>query len=247
MTDQLKDDAFLNKVLPATIRQYYPNLNYDGNTMRYELEFLNENDFRIHSNIIFDEENPNDIDSPILALINTCEDLQVMSENFTEISLPEFNAEMIRIKMNSILKQSTKSVEEINVFNHFVFDETRALREGINNKNIFIKTLLKPLYKAEKFKSWLNDLPNDSNLMYEYLEKIEEKSILEKLPFKAIKFYLMNGLEAILTQLNPALSIPLIVGLNAFDTFLLSNLSKDWKPNQFIENELRPIVKPKRK
>lgn len=246
MFEEMKDENFRNKVLAETIKEYYPTLIQNIDNARYELEFFDTKNFKIHTNIVFNEKNPEDIDSPLLAIINTCADLQVMSENFSEISLPEFNSKMIRLKMNSLLSQSTKSKKEIDVFTHFVFDESWALREAINKKDVFVKTLLKPLSKAEKFKEWLNDLPNDSNLMHQYLEKVEEKSILEKLPFKALRFYLINGLEAILSQINPSLSIPLIVGVNAFDTFLLSNLNKEWKPNQFVENDLRQIIKPKR-
>ena len=246
MTDQLKDKGFMRKVLVETIKEYYPNLKYDADDLRYDLEFLDEMNFKVHTNIIFNETSPDDVDSPLLAIINTCADLQVMSENLSDISLPEFNSKMIRLKMNSLLQQSSKSSKEIEIFSHFVFDEARALREAINTKKVFLRTLLQPLQKAEKFKEWLNELPNDSNLMYEYLEKIEERSILEKLPFKAIRFYLVNSLGEILSQIDPSISVPLIITLNAFDTFLLSNFSKKWKPNQFIENDLRPLVKPKR-
>ena len=124
----------MHKVLIETIKEYYPSLIYDVDELRYGLEFLDELNFKVHTNIIFSEANPDDIDSPLLAIINTCADLQVMSENFSEISLPEFNSKLIRLKMNSLLQQSTKSAKEIDVFNHFVFDESRALREAINKK-----------------------------------------------------------------------------------------------------------------
>ncbi|HUS01891.1 MAG TPA: hypothetical protein VMY77_09200 [Chitinophagaceae bacterium] len=108
-----------------------------------------------------------------------------------------------------------------------------------------MKAILGALSKAERYKQWLRDLPHDSNLIAEYCEKVEEKTILEKLPFKAIRFYIFNALGEIINNLNPALGIPMGVVLNGFDTFLVGNLVKQWKPNQFVENDLKPLLNAK--
>lgn len=176
-------------------------------------------------------------------MITCVEDLQVMSDFSSEISLPEYNSSIIRLKANSLLEKSSKSKTEIEVFNHFVFDESRKLREAINSKQILVKAILPILRNARKYKDWLHDLPNDANLMREYQEKVEEKNVLEKLSFKAIRFYLFTGAGVILNAISPGVGDLVSLGLNAFDTFLLENMYKQWKPNQFVENDLRPLIK----
>ena len=245
LNEELKDKKFRNKVLIETIKKYYPNHPFKLDEIRYDLEYLDDTQFKVHSNFDSLVNNKIAIDSPILALINACEDLHVMSEYSSEISLPEFNSKLIRLKLNSALEKSNKSKKEIEVFNHFVFDESWALREAINSKQIHVKAVLKLLQKGEKYKEWLSDLSNDGNLMLEYVKKIEEKSILESLPLKAIRFYFFNGVGFILGAINPDVGIPATIAVNAFDTFLLENLTKKWKPSQFVEAELRPLVKNK--
>jgi hypothetical protein len=243
MNEQLKDDDFRSKILSATISHYQPNINIDE--IKFELEYLNDTQFKVHTN--FQNSERVGRDSPILALLTACEDLQVMSEFNSEISLPEVNSKMIQAKTNLLLKKTLKSKEEIHAFSHTAYDEAWALREAINQKKIHVKAIIKTLEKAEKYKGWLRDLPDDANLMREYMEKVEEKSILEELPFKAARFFIFNGLGAILSYLNPEVGIPLTVGANAFDEFLFEKLGEKWKPNQFIEGELRPLVKGTRK
>jgi len=161
--------------------------------------------------------------------------MQVISEFSSEILLPDHRSSIVRIKTNSLIEKTIKSQKEIEVFNHFVFDESWALREAINKKQLHVKAILPILRKAQKYKEWLRDLPADRNLIREYQEKVEEKNILERLDFKAIRFYLFTGAGVILSAIKPEIGIPATLGLSTFDTFLLDSLYKQWKPNQFIE------------
>ncbi|CAN5135023.1 hypothetical protein BH11BAC5_BH11BAC5_54180 [soil metagenome] len=95
----------------------------------------------------------------------------------------------------------------------------------------------------EKYKSWLHNLPDDSNLMSEYQKKVEEKTVLESLPLRAVRFYIFTVASAILGELNPEIAIPTSIALSAFNSFILGNINKKWTPNQFIENEYRPLAK----
>jgi hypothetical protein len=243
LDEQLKDREFLEGAVLESIKHYDPELLLKNKEIRYELEYINNSSFKIHSNIDFSKTDKISADSPILALINACEDIKVMTETSSEISAPEFNSKMIRLKTVSAIERTNKSKKEIEVFNHFVYDEAWALREAINSKRIHVKPVLKVLQKAEKYKSWLKDLPNDANLMSEYVQRVEEKNIFESFYSKAIRFYLFNGMAAMLDVINPAIGVPVSLGLTAFDTFIFDHLCKKWKPNQFIRDELQPLVK----
>lgn len=242
LNEELKNREFLKRIVD-TVLQRRGMLQHSKADARFELEFLNSQTFKIHTNI--DTSNPElfNVDVPILALINAVEDLKVMADNASEISLPEYDSTFLRLKANDILYKSNRSQREIDVFNHFVYNESWALREAINTKKLHVKAVLKTLDKADKYREWLQGLPDDGNLMAEYVAKIEEKSVLESLPFKAIRFYIFNSLYAIASAANPLAAVPINVVLSAFDSFVLDKLGGQWKPNQFIENELRPLVK----
>lgn len=244
LNSQLNDKEFLNKVLIETVNSYQPDLKIKTEDLKYELEFLDDVNFKIHSNFNSIGINPHQVtdDSPILSLINACEDLHIMSANSSEVSLPEFNSKIIRIKIASVLEKSTKSKKEIEVFNHYAFNESWALSEAINSKRVHLKAVLQILKKGAKYKEWLDGLADDKNLMFEYVQRVREKNILEEFPAKAIRFYLFNGIGAILSEINPEIGIPVTIAVNAFDTFIVERLSKKWEPSQFVEGELRPLI-----
>jgi hypothetical protein len=243
LNEQLKDEEFRTKVLYETFKETYPELQINLQDLRYELEYINDTQFKIHTSIDFEKFNKIGLNGPILSLINACEDLHLMSQKKSEISLPDFNSKIIRVKINSAIEKGIKSQKEIDVFNHFAFDESWALREAINSKKLLVKGALKALEKAEKYKSWLHNLPDDSNLMSEYQKKVEEKTVLESLPLRAVRFYIFTVASAILGELKPEIAIPTSIALSAFDSFILGNIKKKWTPNQFIENEYRPLAK----
>lgn len=243
LLEQVQDNEFRKNVLIETIDNYTPNHGINTKQLEYDLEWLDKQNFKIHSNLDFRNQTSITPTSGILSLINACEDMHVMGEYKSEISLPEFNSRIIRLKADGLVNKVNRNIREIEVFNHFVFDESWALREAINKKKIHVKAILDTLDKASRFKGWLKNLDQDANLMREYLIKVEEKSILEWLPLRAIRFYFFNGLSAILGYTNPEVGIPLSIGLNAFDSFLVEKMSQKWKPNQFVEGEYRPLVK----
>lgn len=248
LNKELQNDGFRNAVIQESFKHYHKSGQIDLTKLRFELEYLDAKNFKIHTNMEEVGADPKQITptTPILALINGCADIHMMAEGNTEISVPEFNATIVRAKIKTALDQTEKAKQEIEVFSHYVFDSAWALREAINSKRIHVKAALQILRKADKYKSWLQELPNDANLMREYVNKVQEKTIFEKFPAKAIRFYLFNGIAEIINAANPAIAIPLTLAASAFDTFILDQLGKKWKPNQFIENELRPLVKNRR-
>ncbi|MDB5276362.1 MAG: hypothetical protein JWR61_1317 [Ferruginibacter sp.] len=242
MNEQLKDDVFRNRVVAEMFKNFYPDIQVQQSSQYYNIEFLNDIEFKIHTNIDFKQYDKISIDGPVLAIINGCEDLHVMSENKSEISLPEFNSRIIRLKINSALEKRNNSQVEIDGFNEKIFKNSWALREAINSRTLLIKGALRALEKAEKYKDWLQDLPDNSDLMYEYLNAAQEKSVLEGLPGKTIRFFIFNTIGVGLGVVNPIIGIPAGIAVAAFDTFILDHLIKSWTPNQFIEKHYKPLI-----
>jgi hypothetical protein len=243
LDEQLRDNDFRYKVLVESLHKYLPDKVFKKEDLRFDLEYVDSSQFKVHSNIDFSDPAKFAIDTPILSLINSVEDLYVMAQSGSEISAPEYNSKILQIKTKEIIEKGFQNRKEIEVFNHYVFNDSWALREAINRKDIHVKAILDTLRKAKQYKQWLKDLPNDSNLMGEYVRKIQEKSVLERLPAKAIRFYLFSGLSAILGAANPAFAVPLTIGANAFESLFFDMLIKKWTPSQFVESELRPLLK----
>lgn len=241
---ELQDTPFLKDVLDETIQKYYPNNTTSPADRRFELEYINARQFRIHTNLDSNQPDQFHDTSPILSLINSCADLHVMAEYGSEICLPEFNSKIVRLKVDTILDKTQASAAKISRFNIAQFNEARALREAINSKQLHVKAILPVLRKATRYKEWLQNLSDDSDLMYEYLDKIEEKSILERMNFKAIKFYLFTGIQTILAAgTPPEFSIPANTAISAFDTFISDKLTENWKPSQFVREDYKKLLK----
>ncbi|WP_431212287.1 hypothetical protein ACQ86N_42260 [Puia sp. P3] len=180
LIEQLKDEDFRKQAVLQTFNHYAPDQPLIPNQIEYNFNFVNSTQFKLETNISVTDPTKIAIDSPILSLVNACEDLKVMSDYSSEISLPDFNAKMIQAKTNLILSKSAHARGEINAFNHFVFNHSWALREAINNKDIHVKAVMDVIRNANKFKDWLNAFPDDTNLLYEYVKKYRKKASLKK-------------------------------------------------------------------
>lgn len=243
INQEIKEGDFLRKVVTVSQKQFA-----NPEEVRYEIEYLNNSSFKIHTNLPPTEAHGKTYpeDSPIFIVADALTNLYLMGSAFAEIIIPEYDAKFLRIKSADVMRSVIKSQDEIKFFNHYVFDQSRALRDAINLKQVDLKSVLKVLDKAAQFKNWLSNLDNDKNLMREYTRKIEEKSILESLPVRALRYYFLTGFGTLIPAVAPAeIGIPLTVAVTAFDNFLLEKFGKRWKPNQFIENECRPLLKTK--
>ena len=241
----MRNDAFRSKVVLESLKKYAPEKLPPGADPLFHIHFINENEFTVESNIDFLEPGKFAVTTPLLTLVNTCEDLKVMTDYEAEICVPDFNARMLRVKTNEILNQRIHAQQEIDGFSQFVFDKSWALREAINERDVKLKDIITVIRKAAEFKDWLYRQPPDSNIMREYVAKISEKSILQTLQAKAIKMYVYVGIAGMATALSPEAGLAISAGLTAFDTFIYDQLGKKWKPSQFIEDDLRPLLKNK--
>jgi len=242
--EEVKDETFRMKVLFEALNYHYPEHGLSKNQIRFDVNYVSSDIFYVDSNIDFNTYSKLSVNSILLYLINTVEDVQVIAEANSDISLPEINSLMVRLKINDLVEKSEKSTKEIEVFNHYIYDDSILLRETINSGSKSLEDFFPILDKAAKYKHWLHDLPNDKNLLKEYIKKVGEKTWLEQVQSKAVRFYLVAGINTLLNITIPQPGgIIASTGLSAFNTFVLEKLIKKWKPNQFIENELLPLVK----
>jgi hypothetical protein len=115
-----------------------------------------------------------------------------------------------------------------------------TVAEAIRGGERTFDDLIKVLDEAERFRGWLRDKEPDADLLYEYYRAVTEPSWISTLPAKVFRWSIAVGLGAAVPGLTGQL-VGAAYGL--FDTFLLETLATGWKPNQFVDGELRNFVR----
>ena len=146
-------------------------------------------------------------------------------------------------KVNQLLKKSINNSKEIHDFQGFIFDEAKSLREAINNKQINLDDLISVLKNSQKFKKWISGVKPEKSLIKDYYAEVTKKTFLDKLPSKSIRWSFFTG-AGIVTDIITTGGIATVAGLgfSALDTFYLDKLISGWKPNQFIEEEVKKLL-----
>ncbi|WP_291911431.1 hypothetical protein [Chitinophaga sp. CB10] len=176
------------------------------------------------------------------AIVGTS-NIQAAAQLQSEIIVPDIQARIIREKINPLVTQTNSSLEKIEHFNEYIYEDTVDLREAINN-GADINDFFKVLDDAASYKHWLEELPNDKKLLNEYIKRNKDNQWFGSAKAKGIRFYLFTGIGIIIDAMTGGVAgTTAALGLSTFDNFILDNLSKKWHPSQFIENKLIPVIK----
>ncbi len=82
-----------------------------------------------------------------------------------------------------------------------------------------------------------------SDLLKEYFKAIGQKSFIETLPGKILRFTICSGLGIAAGYALPIVEASITgLCLNACDSFLLDKLTTGWKPNQYIEGDVQRLL-----
>jgi hypothetical protein len=102
---------------------------------------------------------------------------------------------------------------------------------------------MKVLKKATRFKKWLIGVDPDEDLLKRYYREVTKETIVDKLPGKSTRWAIFTGL-GLVTDLIATGGIATVGGLTlgALDTFCLDKLISGWRPNQFIEDEVKKLL-----
>ncbi len=174
----------------------------------------------------------------------TIADLSIWSKLGAEVAVDSNRVDILQSRFELLLNRRKDSLESIEKFQDFIFDDSKAVRETINSGRHKFEELEPILEQSDKFSGWLKDKSPDVDLVKAYFEEVTADSWIDKIPPKAMRWSLFTlaglGLDAL-----GAGGIGTLAGvsLGAFDSFLLDKLVKGWKPNQFVEGPLKRIVK----
>lgn len=259
--NDFENDTFLKKTLPIYLNTIVPSYDIPE---KLEIEIIKDSSFgpietySLNSNI--DIELINQINKKnhpenfhkfnyggfLLSLAEAKGDIFIASHFESELVTRELYSKFINIHLTEIVKKRTQSQENINLFNEYILSDCYSIGDAFVKGVVSKKELLKLLEKSDKFRSWLSNVPDDKNLIGEYHNAVTKETFADKLPTKSVRFMIFEGIGITLDILGAGgIGTSIATGLSAFDNFYLDKLIRGWKPNQFIDNDLKKLTKKK--
>ncbi|MFZ2726211.1 MAG: hypothetical protein WAX77_08180 [Methylococcaceae bacterium] len=248
------DQDYINYSAKSIIQSLIPE-KIDIDSVIFQTEKRLEGDFIVTTNIDFLALNQiyhkyvspshSTINSALILshVLNVESELFYSSSNLSEIATSGLSANIISHKINFILEKSIKSSKQIQDFQEFVFNDAKSLREAINKKQIDIDNLIVVLKNSQKFKEWILGIKPNQDLIKSYYNEVTKKTILDKLPSKSVRWCIFTGAGVIADRMiTDGVGTAIGLGLSALDTFCLDKLISGWKPNQFIEDDVKKLL-----
>jgi hypothetical protein len=158
-----------------------------------------------------------------------------MSEMVTDIT----TSQIIQLRFSDLLMKRDRNLREIELFQEVTLQNSRAIRDAVNTGKLPFGEFLDLLKTSHRFRRWLKEANPDKKLLEEYNEAITKGTWAERLPVRIARFALFTGVG---TLLDATYGIAAGAAVGAADQFLLGKLFRGWRPNQFIQNRLRPSV-----
>lgn len=254
------NEQLLKTLLPIYFESIVPQFNSpenieieiirDGSFGPYDAYSLNTNINLKELNQIHKKANPEityDIDYGgfLLSIAESKGDISIASILDSEIVTSKLYSKFIAIELEDLIMQRSKSELEINLFQEYILNDCTTIGFAFLNKIITGKELLNILDKADKFRNWLEKIPEDKNLLGQYHQAVIEKSLSDKLPTKIARFVIFEGIGITLDLLlTGGIATAATTAISLADNFLLDKIiNQKWRPNQFIDDTLKPKIK----
>lgn len=246
--NDFSDQLYIQKAIPELLRISIPEYNIPQDLI-FEIEkdsvhIMPFDTYSINSNIDIELINkmrsqkgisyPFDYAGFILALMESRGDNYIAGQFESELVTDKEYSSLIGLQLSDAVQKSLKSDEQINLFNQHILTKYPSVGEAFINKTINGKELVKLLAQGDKFREWLRTVPLDSSLINKYIEEITKETLADKKWVKGTRFA-VTQIFGLIPVVGNAVS--------TIDTFLVDKLLKGWKPNHFIDNELKYLLK----
>lgn len=199
---------------------------------------------RLSKKVAYRDEKLKHINEAIFYYFRTMSEIHLWSTLSAEYLTSDKESFVLRHKVNNLFNQKTNSQQVIDQFQDIFIPEAKNISDVINSGTKSFHEYLSVYEKGEKFRGWVKQIPYDTNLMKEYYRTVfSNNNWLEKLPAKTIRWVLFTGAGLGVDALGAGgLGTLSGVALGVLDTFILDKIIKGWKPNQFINNDVRPFI-----
>jgi hypothetical protein len=150
-------------------------------------------------------------------------------------------------KFLDLIRRRERDAAELDLFQEKVLPEGRKVREVINSGEASFADILPVIQKGRKFKDWLGARNPDESLLTEYFSEISKTSWIQSLPVKTFRWMTTGGLGiAAAAAFSPVAGTLAGLGLAAIDAFLIDQLLKGWRPDQFVDGSLTNFIEGQR-
>lgn len=165
-------------------------------------------------------------------------DLRLAAELTSEISTSPFGAQLIAAKCHELATVNQEHAATLDTFQSVVLDG-RNVRAAINSGERTMAELMPILENSRKFRNWITGIEIQTDPLTAYWQEVTKDNWAAKQPMKTFRFCTLAA-PGFLTA-NPYVTAATTV-LSALDEFVLERVAKGWRPNQFIDDDLKPFV-----
>lgn len=243
----LFDESFIHSAVSLALEDYVGHENVPP-SFRFQVHNY-EKGFQIDTDLNFDEitklsnqRNPSAGERNAAHLIGTVLDARadtVLASHYGgEFYTSGLTSRIICRKHSELLRRMKIETDELHEFSEIVVDTGPTLREVINSNERTFEEFLKLLDRAQKFKEFIQDVNPDEKLVKEYWEQVTSQGWINSLPTKVIRYVVGSVISAIEPITGHAFSVA--------DSFLLERILGGWRPNHFVEGQLKPFIEKDR-
>jgi hypothetical protein len=180
----------------------------------------------------------------LVHLLGMERELYFSSSRLSELASSGLSAKLAEQKIDYVISRSMKSSETLKNFTGLIFNNSKAVREAVNANRIDLVDLISVLRKSKEFKKWIVGVKPEEDLIKSYYEEVTKKTFVDKLPGKSIRWGIFTGLGlAADTVATGGFGTIAGITIGALDTFYVDKLISGWKPNQFIEQDVKKLIK----
>jgi hypothetical protein len=170
-------------------------------------------------------------------------ELKIAASARSEMALSPVSARIADTRLSRALGARLQSEMALQIFQEFVFDDSRAIREAVNCRHRNMAEVAALVAEAQKFKGWIRDQPEDADMRRAYLAEVGKLGWCDKLPRRSARWAIFTAAGVALSSvMAPAAGAIAGAALSAIDYFLVDKLAQGWRPNQFVEGPLREFL-----
>jgi hypothetical protein len=154
------------------------------------------------------------------------------------VTAPEV-AEIASARVDLSLQRARRNEDQISAFEEMVFEEAHGFADAYNDGLITFAEALKVIDQSRRFRTWTKGLAPDADLIHEYHRAVTRETILGSLPASIARFAVFNGAGMLFDAVAPGEGLI----LSAIDTFIIERLLGGWRPNIFVRNIQKALVR----
>lgn len=146
-------------------------------------------------------------------------------------------------RLDLALTRASQSTDKIVAFEEMVFGDSHSFATAFNEGRLTFRDAMKLIDQSKKFRQWTVGMHPDASLIDEYHRAMAKETIWGKLPGKSVRFAAFSGagiaIDAVIK--TPGFGTAAGVALSAFDTFVIDNVVRGWRPNMFVDQLTRKV------